>query len=63
MLKFFIYNVFISGFEAHGNDSKVNGVTSTSKQEETVWVEGLLPGIDFCNHGMLVLISRWLSCL
>lgn len=22
-------------------------------QDETVWVEGLVPGIDFCNHGML----------
>ncbi|CAN6562751.1 unnamed protein product [Malus baccata var. baccata] len=32
----------------------VNGrdesVTSTPKQNETVWVEGLVPGIDFCNH-------------
>ncbi|XP_030533635.1 uncharacterized protein LOC115743131 isoform X1 [Rhodamnia argentea] len=23
---------------------------STSTQEEKVWVEGLVPGIDFCNH-------------
>ncbi|KAE8655766.1 COP9 signalosome complex subunit 7 [Hibiscus syriacus] len=50
-LKFFIYFGFISGFEGRENDNKVNGATSTSKQEETVWVEGLLPGIDFCNHG------------
>ena len=21
-------------------------------EEETVWVEGLVPGIDFCNHGI-----------
>ncbi|KAE8720546.1 SET domain-containing protein isoform 2 [Hibiscus syriacus] len=39
-------------FEGHENDNKVNGATSTSKQEETVWVEGLLPGIDFCNHDL-----------
>ncbi|TYI73962.1 hypothetical protein E1A91_D07G165700v1 [Gossypium mustelinum] len=44
--------------EAHGNDSKVNGVTSTSKQEETVWVEGLLPGIDFCNHDLKA-VATW----
>ncbi|KAG0452704.1 hypothetical protein HPP92_025096 [Vanilla planifolia] len=23
-----------------------------SKSAETVWVEGLVPGIDFCNHGL-----------
>ncbi|BBG97469.1 SET domain-containing protein, partial [Prunus dulcis] len=34
-----------------GVDIQVNGVTFTSKQKETVWVEGLVPGIDFCNHG------------
>ncbi|GMJ01560.1 hypothetical protein like AT1G01920 [Hibiscus trionum] len=45
-------------FEAHENDSKVNGVTSTSKQEETVWVEGLLPGIDFCNHDLKA-VATW----
>lgn len=26
--------------------------TSKNKGSETVWVEGLIPGIDFCNHGM-----------
>ncbi|KAL0928155.1 hypothetical protein M5K25_000022 [Dendrobium thyrsiflorum] len=26
--------------------------TSSSKAGETVWVEGLVPGIDFCNHGL-----------
>ncbi|MBA0674938.1 hypothetical protein Goari_016507, partial [Gossypium aridum] len=45
-------------FEAHGNDSKVKGVTSTTKQEETVWVEGLLPGIDFCNHDLKA-VATW----
>lgn len=24
--------------------------------EDTVWVEGLVPGIDFCNHGKLQLL-------
>nr|XP_011469095.1 PREDICTED: uncharacterized protein LOC101298742 isoform X2 [Fragaria vesca subsp. vesca] len=33
-------------------DIQVNGVTSVSKQKDTVWVEGLVPGIDFCNHGL-----------
>ncbi|KAK8501423.1 hypothetical protein V6N12_041755 [Hibiscus sabdariffa] len=45
-------------FEAHEIDSEVNGVTSTSKQEETVWVEGLLPGIDFCNHNLKA-VATW----
>ncbi|KAK1297319.1 hypothetical protein QJS10_CPB15g00658 [Acorus calamus] len=26
--------------------------TPSSEQSETVWVEGLVPGIDFCNHGL-----------
>ncbi|KAK1560873.1 hypothetical protein Q3G72_031838 [Acer saccharum] len=33
-------------------DSQVNGITSTSLQSETLWVEGLVPGIDFCNHDL-----------
>ncbi|XP_062156775.1 uncharacterized protein LOC133864450 isoform X4 [Alnus glutinosa] len=33
-------------------DRQVNGVTSTSIQGETIWVEGLIPGIDFCNHNL-----------
>lgn len=55
LMIFFLFVYFISGFEADGNDNEVNGVTSTAIQGETVWVEGLLPGIDFCNHGMLAL--------
>ncbi|KAK6162439.1 hypothetical protein DH2020_002280 [Rehmannia glutinosa] len=31
--------------------SHVSGVESTS-QGETIWVEGLVPGIDFCNHDL-----------
>ncbi|KAG9142401.1 hypothetical protein Leryth_025422 [Lithospermum erythrorhizon] len=33
-------------------DSHHPGVSSTSDQVETTWVEGLVPGIDFCNHGL-----------
>ncbi|KAE8692643.1 COP9 signalosome complex subunit 7 [Hibiscus syriacus] len=46
------------GFEGHENDNKVNGATSTSKQEETIWVEGLLPSIDFCNHDLNA-VATW----
>ncbi|KAL7593634.1 hypothetical protein Lser_V15G31672 [Lactuca serriola] len=41
---------------ANGDNGKKheveNGVDSSSIQEETVWVEGLVPGIDFCNHDL-----------
>ncbi|BFG21841.1 hypothetical protein CerSpe_081150 [Prunus speciosa] len=40
------------GCQVEGVDIQVNGVTSTPKQKETVWVEGLVPGIDFCNHDL-----------
>ncbi|VVA19399.1 PREDICTED: histone-lysine N-methyltransferase [Prunus dulcis] len=40
------------GCQVEGVDIQVNGVTFTSKQKETVWVEGLVPGIDFCNHDL-----------
>ncbi|KAH9732913.1 SET domain-containing protein [Citrus sinensis] len=38
--------------EAQRVNSQVNGATSTltSTQGETLWIEGLVPGIDFCNH-------------
>ncbi|XP_021280649.1 uncharacterized protein LOC110413943 isoform X2 [Herrania umbratica] len=45
-------------FEAQGSETGVNGVTSTSRQGETVWVEGLLPGIDFCNHDLKA-VATW----
>ncbi|KAL5859816.1 hypothetical protein ACOSQ4_001112 [Xanthoceras sorbifolium] len=38
--------------EAQRVDIQVNGTTSTSLQTETLWVEGLVPGIDFCNHDL-----------
>nr|XP_048321772.1 uncharacterized protein LOC107432673 isoform X3 [Ziziphus jujuba var. spinosa] len=42
----------------YGKDEKINGVTSTSIQRETVWVEGLVPGIDFCNHDIKA-VATW----
>lgn len=44
-------------------DGEVNGVTSTltSPQEETLWIEGLVPGIDFCNHGKM--LNRFFSII
>ncbi|KAL2552968.1 SET domain-containing protein [Forsythia ovata] len=33
-------------------ESQVSGVVTTSPQGETIWVEGLVPGIDFCNHDL-----------
>nr|AKM76808.1 SET domain-containing protein [Geranium incanum] len=35
-----------------GNDVEVNGAEVISVQKDTVWVEGLVPGIDFCNHDL-----------
>ncbi|KAL3649514.1 hypothetical protein CASFOL_005917 [Castilleja foliolosa] len=32
--------------------NNVSGVESASQGGETVWVEGLVPGIDFCNHDL-----------
>ncbi|KAF8379405.1 hypothetical protein HHK36_028840 [Tetracentron sinense] len=53
----------ISGGELHngkgeeschvcGLENQITEATSTSTQGETVWVEGLVPGIDFCNHDL-----------
>lgn len=36
----------------HEVESEGAGVNSSSTHEETVWVEGLVPGIDFCNHDL-----------
>ncbi|KAL7238765.1 hypothetical protein ACSBR2_004794 [Camellia fascicularis] len=46
------------GLEVHGVESQVPGVTSTAIHGETVWVEGLVPGIDFCNH-VLKAAATW----
>ncbi|KAF4386785.1 hypothetical protein CsatB_011912 [Cannabis sativa] len=40
------------GLQAHGLNSQVNEETASSTQGETLWVEGLVPGIDFCNHDL-----------
>ncbi|KAK2974763.1 hypothetical protein RJ640_027124 [Escallonia rubra] len=34
------------------DENQVAGDKSTTLQGETVWVEGLVPGIDFCNHDL-----------
>ncbi|KAL0428948.1 UNVERIFIED_CONTAM: hypothetical protein Sradi_0520800 [Sesamum radiatum] len=36
---------------------QVSGVESTLQERETIWVEGLVPGIDFCNHAGNVLLQ------
>ncbi|KAM0072372.1 putative methyltransferase transcription regulator SET family [Helianthus debilis subsp. tardiflorus] len=37
---------------ANGDNDKKLVVNTSFIQEETVWVEGLVPGIDFCNHDL-----------
>ncbi|XP_052171256.1 protein-lysine N-methyltransferase EFM1 isoform X2 [Diospyros lotus] len=41
-----------NGVEVCGMEGQIPGMTVTSIQGETVWVEGLVPGIDFCNHDL-----------
>ncbi|XP_071937200.1 ribosomal lysine N-methyltransferase set10 isoform X4 [Coffea arabica] len=43
--------------EKSGADSEVDGVVSTKQLGETAWVEGLVPGIDFCNHDLKALAT------
>ncbi|KAL0282429.1 UNVERIFIED_CONTAM: hypothetical protein Sradi_7261800 [Sesamum radiatum] len=31
---------------------QVSGVESTLQEQQNIWVEGLVPGIDFCNHDL-----------
>nr|AKM76814.1 SET domain-containing protein [Melianthus villosus] len=38
--------------EEKKNNKPVNGETSALIHNETIWVEGLVPGIDFCNHDL-----------
>ncbi|CAK9145777.1 unnamed protein product [Ilex paraguariensis] len=45
-------------FEVDGVESQVSGIASTSQKGETVWVEGLVPGIDFCNHDLKA-VATW----
>ncbi|XP_057981399.1 uncharacterized protein LOC131166827 isoform X2 [Malania oleifera] len=55
-------NLISSGQSIHEKDAKalagqrvekgVTGMASTPIQGQAVWVEGLVPGIDFCNHDL-----------
>ncbi|POO00932.1 SET domain-containing protein [Trema orientale] len=39
-------------WEVRGFHGQVNEETCPSTEGETLWVEGLVPGIDFCNHDL-----------
>ncbi|CAN6485001.1 unnamed protein product [Victoria cruziana] len=39
-----------SGSAINGNETERLKVASSKVNRENVWVEGLVPGIDFCNH-------------
>ncbi|KAL9228956.1 hypothetical protein vseg_004480 [Gypsophila vaccaria] len=41
-----------SGSDNHEVKGTDRGVNSDSVQGETIWIEGLVPGIDFCNHAL-----------
>lgn len=45
---------FISESQVEKSDDEVNEMTCNKIQGDPVWVEGLVPGIDFCNHGRLL---------
>ncbi|XP_038881850.1 protein-lysine N-methyltransferase EFM1 isoform X2 [Benincasa hispida] len=40
------------GCEDHRMIDNTAGKTFGSLKQETVWVEGLVPGVDFCNHDL-----------
>ncbi|XP_058084823.1 uncharacterized protein LOC131232535 isoform X2 [Magnolia sinica] len=40
------------GSQFCGGEQEVTENKLTSTQPETIWVEGLVPGIDFCNHDL-----------
>ncbi|KAL2892306.1 [Fructose-bisphosphate aldolase]-lysine N-methyltransferase chloroplastic [Bienertia sinuspersici] len=44
--------IFPEGSESSGINSTNNGEKLNSMEAETLWVEGLVPGIDFCNHSL-----------
>ncbi|KAF7154100.1 hypothetical protein RHSIM_Rhsim01G0154800 [Rhododendron simsii] len=44
--------------EIYGVEGQATEVTPASVQSETVWVEGLIPGIDFCNHVPLLMLFQ-----
>ncbi|KAI5647308.1 hypothetical protein M9H77_33313 [Catharanthus roseus] len=41
----------------NGTQGQVAGVPHISQEEGTIWVEGLVPGIDFCNHDLKALAT------
>ncbi|KAK4418708.1 Serine/threonine-protein kinase dst1 [Sesamum alatum] len=41
-----------STLQINNSVRQVSGVESTLQERETIWVEGLVPGIDFCNHDL-----------
>lgn len=44
------------------DESAKKDTTVASKSgEDTVWVEGIVPGIDFCNHGKLQLLLLYIN--
>ncbi|CAK8560035.1 unnamed protein product [Lathyrus sativus] len=46
------------GSEATKSDDLTKETTHSTVHGETVWVEGLVPGIDFCNHDLKP-IATW----
>ncbi|KAL8500146.1 hypothetical protein ACS0TY_019947 [Phlomoides rotata] len=38
--------------QINNSTSQVSVAESTSQEGETIWIEGLVPGIDFCNHDL-----------
>uniref|UniRef100_A0A803KZ26 SET domain-containing protein n=1 Tax=Chenopodium quinoa TaxID=63459 RepID=A0A803KZ26_CHEQI len=44
--------IFPEGSEIPASDSISNGLNIASMEGETLCIEGLVPGIDFCNHGI-----------
>ncbi|GAB2285440.1 hypothetical protein Dimus_019891 [Dionaea muscipula] len=44
--------------EIHATVHGINARIAHSLQEETLWVEGLVPGIDFCNHDLRA-AAKW----
>lgn len=50
---FYVFPKSSEGQEPVSDESAKKDTTVASKSgEDTVWVEGIVPGIDFCNHGV-----------
>lgn len=47
----FVFNFFKEANNV--SEKRKDEDTSNAIVSKTIWVEGLVPGIDFCNHGML----------